>query len=144
MKAPINAPPQGGNPDHADLICVRWDGLQHLAEITHPNGLALAETSDVLALKNEVVAKLSLLQTPERRLFPILVCIDGLSTHPGAVNDYSHAVTYYSKRFASAVARYGKPSTSGSLIAVGAMNEGYRANLFQTRHEAVAHLKKHG
>jgi hypothetical protein len=123
-----------------EVIQVRWDEKLGVALVSHPAGLSLMSREDVQRWSDEVHAKLELIFQQRQGKFPIVICVDGFYIRPAVAELYGRVVTTYSERFASGVARYvNKPNGVGQIITVAAMKEGYRANLFTTRSDAVAH-----
>jgi hypothetical protein len=121
-------------------VDVRWDERLGVALVSHPEGLSLATPEHVELWRQEVFRKLGGLEKERGGRFPIVVCVDGLSIRPSVAELYGKVVSTYSERFASGLARYGnRPNGVGQIITVAAMQQGYRANLFSTRAEAVAH-----
>lgn len=123
-----------------ERVDVRWDGRLGVALVAHPSGLSLATPEHVELWRQEVFQKLAAIEKERGGRFPIVVCVDGLSIRPSVAELYGKVVSTYSERFASGLARYGiRPNGVGQIITVAAMQRGYRANLFSTKGEAVAH-----
>lgn len=123
-----------------ERVEVRWDSRLGVAHVSHPSGLTLSAPEHVELWRQEVFQKLAALERQRGGRFPIVVCVDGLSIRPSVAALYGKVVTSYSERFASGLARYGNRSNGvGQIIAVAAMQQGYRANLFSSQAEAVAH-----
>ncbi len=124
----------------SEVISVRWDHKLGVAMVSHPWGLTLGTAEDVERWRDEVFQKLGSLERERGGKFPIVVFVDGLTIRPSVAELYGRVVTSYAERFASGLARYSnRPNGVGQIITVAAMKEGYRANLFTTRGEAVAH-----
>ncbi len=133
-RAPV-APREGD-----ELIQVRWDGKVGVALISHPWGLSLSTPEEVERWREELYRKLELIAKERTGRFPIVVCIDGLVIRPTVAELYGRIVSSYMERFASGLARYVyKPNGVGQIITVAALKEGYRANLFTSRGDAIAH-----
>lgn len=123
-----------------EVIQVRWEEKLGVALVSHPAGLSLTNPEEVQRWSDEVHAKLEAIYQERQGKFPIVVCVDGFYIRPAVADLYGRVVTTYSDRFASGLARYvHKPNGVGQVITVAAMKEGYRANLFSTRADAIAH-----
>ncbi len=121
-------------------LIVRWDEALGVAMVSHPAGLTLGTPQEVEQWRAEVFAKLGLIEKERGGRFPIVVFVDGLTIRPSVALDYGRVVQSYVARFASGLARYtNRPNGVGQIITVAAMTMGYRASLFTTRDEAVAH-----
>jgi hypothetical protein len=139
MVAPL--PPSLPSFAQTRLIDVRWDPVERVAEVTHPRPLELKRLTDVLMWRDEVQSQLSRVMEHAGGRFAVLVCIDNLSIQPRVAEEYSQTVALYVRRFATTVARYGRPNAVAQLIAIKAQTGGYRANLFPTRAEALEYLR---
>ena len=123
-----------------ELLQVHWDETAGVAFVSHPQGLILETAEEVERWSLEVFAKLGALETLRGGRFPIVVSLDGVTIRPQVAAQYGSVVRNYAERFASGVARYShRPNGVGQIIAVAAMKEGFRANLFTSRTDAVAH-----
>lgn len=123
-----------------EVIQVRWEEKVGVALISHPAGLSLTNPEEVQRWSDELHAKLELIFEQRQGKFPIVVSVDGFYIRPAVAALYGRVVATYSGRFASGLARYvHKPNGVGQIITVAAMKEGYRANLFTTRSDAIAH-----
>jgi hypothetical protein len=132
----VLATPRAG----VEVIQVRWDDKLGVALISHPAGLSLTNSEEVQRWSEELHAKLEIIFQQRQAKFPIVVSVDGFYIRPAVAELYGRVVSTYSERFASGVARYlHKPNGVGQIITVAAMKEGYRANLFTTRSDAIAH-----
>ncbi|HKO95019.1 MAG TPA: hypothetical protein VJU61_27885, partial [Polyangiaceae bacterium] len=88
----------------------------------------------------EVFDKLSALEVERGGRFPIVVSLDGVTIRPHVAAQYGSVVRQYTERFASGLARYShRPNGVGQIVTVAAMKEGFRANLFTSRSDAVTH-----
>lgn len=126
--------------DGVDVIQVRWEEKLGVALISHPSGLSLTTAEEVERWRDELYQKLGVILEQRKGKFPIVVSVDGLYIRPGVAELYGRVVSSYSERFASGLARYvHKPNGVGQIITVAAMKEGYRANLFMSRAEAISH-----
>jgi hypothetical protein len=126
--------------DGDDLIQVRWDERMGVALISHPWGLSLSTAEEVERWRLELYGKLEPIAQARQGRFPIVVSIDGLLIRPTVAELYGRIVSTYMERFASGLARYVyKPNGVGQIITVAALKEGYRANLFTSRGDAIAH-----
>jgi hypothetical protein len=100
----------------------------------------LGTPADVESWRAELFTKLAIIERERGGRFPIVVCVDGFTIRPSIAEEYGKIARAYSKRFASGLARYShKPNGVGQMITAVAMSEGFRANLFTSRSEAVAH-----
>lgn len=137
-------PPELGSPagpaaQKAELLAVRWEAALGVALVSHPQGLVLATSEEVSRWRVEVFEKLGALERQRGGRFPIVVCVDNLTIRPGCAEEYGKVVRAYAGRFATGLARYTqRPNGVGQMITVAAMKEGFRANIFSTRREAVA------
>jgi hypothetical protein len=123
-----------------ELILVRWDEKLNVAFISHPWGLSLTTPDEVERWREELYLKLGVIAKERGGRFPIVVSVDGLMIRPAVAEQYGRVVVTYGERFASGLARYGhKPNGVGQIITVAAMKEGYRANLFTSKSDAIAH-----
>jgi hypothetical protein len=119
---------------------VRWDTAVGVAFISHPWGLVLGTPAEVESWRIELFTKLAAIERERRSRFPIVVCVDGLTIRPSIAEGYGKIARTYSERFATGLARYShKPNGVGQMITAVAMNGGFRANLFKSRSDAVAH-----
>jgi hypothetical protein len=137
-----NFPPESRprSREGAEVIAVTWDEKLGVALISHPWGLSLTTPEEVECWRDELYAKLGVLAKERGGRFPIVVAVDGLMIRPGVAELYGRVVSTYAERFASGLARYvHKPNGVGQIITVAAMKEGYRANLFTSRTDAIAH-----
>jgi hypothetical protein len=131
-------PPVASESGRLDVL---WDGSLGVALVSHPTGLVLGSPEEVERWGEELFSKLAVIETERGGRFPIVVCVDGLNIRPQVADDYGRVARRYAERFASGLARYSRrPNGVGQIITVAAMKEGYRANLFTTRSEAVAHV----
>jgi hypothetical protein len=123
-----------------EVIQVRWEDKLGVALISHPAGLSLTNSDQVQRWSEELHAKLEIIFQQRQAKFPIVVNAEGFYIRPAVAELYGRVVSTYSERFASGLARYlHKPNGVGQIITVAAMKEGYRANLFTTRSDAIAH-----
>jgi hypothetical protein len=124
----------------SDVILVRWDEKLGVALISHPAGLALGTIEEVELWREELFRKLALIEKARGGRFPIVVSVDGLTIRPSVAEPYGRVVSTYTERFASGLARFvNRPNGVGQIITVAAMKGGYRANLFTSRGDAIAH-----
>lgn len=123
------------------VLDVRWEEGPGVAHVAHPGGLTLATSEDVARWAEQLFEKLAQIEAQRGGRFPIVVCVDGLVIRPSAADAYGDVARRYRERFATNVARYSrKPNGVGQIIAAIAMRQGYRANLFTSKSEAVAHV----
>jgi len=123
-----------------EVLSVRWDDKLGVALVFHPGGLSLSTPEEVERWRDEVFSKLGAIEKARGGRFPIVVCVDAVSIRPTVAEQYGRVVRAYSERFASGLARYvHKPNGVGQIITVAAMKEGFRANLFTSRGDAIAH-----
>jgi hypothetical protein len=123
-----------------ELLQVQWDDAAGVAFVSHPQGLLLETTEEVGHWRDEVYAKLEAIEQARGGRFPIVVSLDGVTIRPSVAAEYGSVVRGYAERFASGLARYTRrPNGVGQIVAVAAMKEGFRANLFTSRSEAIAH-----
>lgn len=129
------------SPRHGvEVLNVHRDEAAGVVFISHPQGLLLETAEEVEQWGAEVFAKLGVIETECRGRFPIVVSLDGVTIRPHVAAQYGSVVRSYAERFASGLARYSRrPNGVGQIVAVAAMKEGFRANLFTSRSEAVAH-----
>lgn len=119
---------------------MRWDEKFGVAFVSHPWGLSLTTPEEIERWREELHLKLDVIFKERGGRFPIVVSVDGLMIRPAVAELYGRVVSTYSERFASGLARYvHKPNGVGQIITVAAMKEGYRANLFTSRSDAIAH-----
>jgi hypothetical protein len=122
------------------MLQVTWDDAAGVAFVQHPQGLVLETLEEVGAWRDEVYAKLEQIEKARGGRFPIVVCLDGVTIRPHVVAEYGTVVRGYAERFASGLARYSRrPNGVGQMVTVAALKEGFRANLFTSRSEAIAH-----
>jgi hypothetical protein len=119
---------------------IEWDADRGVATITHRH-LVLDCKATVVRWRSELFAKLDELLAQRHGKFPIIVCIDNFMIRPRVADDYGRVVREMIDRYATGVARYGEPSTVKQIIAVEAMKEGFRANLFESFDQAYRHLR---
>jgi hypothetical protein len=133
---------QGQTPTEGEqLLAVVWDEALGVAHVSHPCGLTLSSTEDVERWRAELFAKLTMIETQRGARFPIVVCVDGMTIRPSVAEEYGRVARSYGQRFATGIARYSRrPNGVGQIITVAAMKGGYRANLFGTKSDAVAHV----
>lgn len=120
---------------------VEWDADRGVAAITHRH-LVLDCKPTVVRWRSELFAKLDELLAQRQGKFPIIVCIDNFMIRTRVADDYGRVVREMIDRYATGVARYGEPSTVKQIIAVEAMKEGFRANLFESFDQAYRHLRE--
>ncbi|MET0413566.1 MAG: hypothetical protein ABW217_19820 [Polyangiaceae bacterium] len=118
---------------------VQWDQEHGVARISHTR-LVLDSKPVVQAWRERLFSKLEALRSKLGSKFPIVVCIDNFMIRPKVADAYGRVVREMIERYATGVARYGEPSTVKQIIAVEAMKEGFRANLFETFEQAVGYL----
>lgn len=123
----------------SEVLFARWDAGLGVALVSHPWGLVLGTHEEVGKWRAEVFEKLAVIEKQQGGRFPIVVCVDGVTIRPSVAEEYGKVVRSYSERFATRIARYSqKPNGVGQMITVAAMKEGFRANLFTSKSEAVA------
>ena len=123
-----------------ELLQVEWDETAGVAFISHPQGLLLETADEVEHWSQEVFAKLSAIEVARGGRFPVVVSLDGVTIRPQVAAQYGSVARNYGERFASGLARYShRPNGVGQIVTVAAMKEGFRANLFTSRSDAVAH-----
>jgi hypothetical protein len=123
-----------------EALEVRWDETAGVVFVSHPQGLLLETLEEVEQWGVEVFAKLGVIEAERGGRFPIVVSLDGVTIRPNVATEYGSIVRKYTERFASGLARYTRrPNGVGQIVAVTAMKEGFRANLFTSRSDAVAH-----
>lgn len=123
-----------------ELLQVQWDDAAGVAFVSHPQGLLLETSEEVEHWRDEVFAKLGIIEQERGGRFPIVVSLDGVTIRPSIADLYGVVVRSYAERFASGLARYSRrPNGVGQVVAVTAMKEGFKANLFSSRSEAIAH-----
>lgn len=118
---------------------VQWDPEHGVARVSHTR-LVLDSKAVVQAWRERLFSKLDAIRTKQGAKFPIVVCIDNFMIRPKVADAYGRVVREMIERYATGVARYGEPSTVKQIIAVEAMKEGFRANLFETFEQAVAYF----
>src|SRR5690606_18286055 len=119
---------------------VRWDEKLGVALASHRSGLSPTSAEEIERWRAELYEELGAVLKQRNGKFPIVVSVDGLYIRPGVAELYGRVVSSYSERFASGLGRYvHKPNGVGQIITVAAMKEGYRANLFMSRAEAISH-----
>jgi hypothetical protein len=124
----------------SEALSVRWEEKIGVALVSHPWGLTLGTPEDVERWRDEVFQKLGSIEKERGGKFPIVVCVDGVTIRPTVAEAYGRVVSSYAERFALGLARYvHRPNGVGQIITVAAMKEGYRANLFTSRGDAIAH-----
>jgi hypothetical protein len=122
------------------VLQAEWDESAGVAFVSHPTGLTLETLDAVAAWRDEVFSKLAVIERQRGGRFPIVVSVDGLTIRPTVAAEYGRVVREYTERFASGLARYSRrPNGVGQIIAVAAMKEGFRANLFSSRSDAIQH-----
>jgi hypothetical protein len=122
------------------MLQVNWDDAAGVAFVSHPQGLLLETLEEVSLWRDEVYAKLEAIEKARGGRFPIVVCLDSVTIRPNVVAEYGTVVRSYAERFATGLARYSRrPNGVGQMVAVAAMKEGFKANLFTSRSEAIAH-----
>ncbi len=123
-----------------ELLQVQWDDAAGVAFVSHPQGLLLETPEEVERWRDEVFSKLAEVEQQCGGRFPIVVSLDGVTIRPNVAELYGGVVKTYAERFASGIARYTRrPNGVGQVVAVTAMKEGFKANLFTSRSEAIAH-----
>jgi hypothetical protein len=126
--------------DGVERLEIQWDAGHGVVFVSHPQGLTLETNDDVQRWRDEVYAKFEELEREVGGPFPVVVCVDGLNIRPSVAAEYGRVVREYADRFVSGLARYSRrPNGVGQIITVAAMKEGFRANLFMSRAEAIAH-----
>lgn len=125
----------------SEVLLARWDAALGVALISHPWGLVLGTREELGQWRTELFEKLALIEQQRGGRFPIVVCVDGFTIRPSAAEEYGKIVRSYADRFATAIAHYSqRPNGVGQMITVAAMKEGFRANMFTNRSEAVAQV----
>ena len=123
-----------------ELLEVYWDETAGVAFISHPQGLILETPDEVEHWSQEAFSKLSALEAARGGRFPIVISLDGVTIRPQVAAQYGSVARKHGERFASGLARYShRPNGVGQIVTVAAMKEGFRANLFTSRSDAVAH-----
>jgi hypothetical protein len=118
---------------------VQWDPERNVARVSHTR-LILDSKAVVQAWREQLFAKLDAIRAQQGARFPIVVCIDNFMIRPKVADAYGRVVREMIDRYATGVARYGEPSTVKQIIAVEAMKEGFRANLFETFEQALGYF----
>lgn len=118
---------------------VQWDAEHGVARVSHTR-LVLDSKAVVQAWRERLFSKLEAIRSKLGSKFPIVVCIDNFMIRPKVADAYGRVVREMIERYATGVARYGEPSTVKQIIAVEAMKEGFRANLFENLEQAVAYF----
>lgn len=118
---------------------VQWDPERGVARVSHTR-LILDSKVVVQAWRERLFSKLDAIRSKQGTKFPIVVCIDNFTIRPKVADAYGGVVREMIERYATGVARHGEPSTVKQIIAVEAMKEGFRANLFETFEQALAYL----
>jgi hypothetical protein len=118
---------------------VQWDPEHGVARVSHAR-LVLDSKAVVQAWRERLFSKLDAIRTKQGAKFPIIVCIDNFMIRPRVADAYGRVVREMIERYATGVARYGEPSTVKQIIAVEAMKEGFRANLFENFEQAVGYF----
>jgi hypothetical protein len=123
-----------------ELLQVHWDEAAGVAFVSHPRGLLLETPEEIEHWRAEVFVKLAAIEEQRGGRFPIVVSLDGVTIRPSVAEQYGSVVKTYVERFASGLARYTRrPNGVGQVITVAAMKEGFKANLFTSRSDAIAH-----
>jgi len=123
-----------------ELLQVHWDDAAGVAFVSHPRGLLLETPEEVEHWRQEVFSKLAGVERQRGGRFPIVVSLDGVTIRPNVAELYGSVVKSYVERFATGLARYmRRPNGVGQVVSVAAMKEGFRASLFTSRSEAIAH-----
>lgn len=123
----------------SEVLVARWEPALGVAVVTHPWGLALGTREEIARWRAELFEKLALIEQQRGGRFPIVVCVDGVTIRPSVADEYGKVVLSYAERFATSIARYSqRPNGVGQMITVAAMKEGFRANMFTSKSEAVA------
>jgi hypothetical protein len=123
-----------------ELLQVVWDEAAGVTFVTHPQGLLLETAEEIEHWRQEVFTKLAAVEQQRGGRFPIVISLDGVTIRPSVAELYGGVVKNYVERFASGLARYTRrPNGVGQVVTVTAMKEGFKANLFTSRSEAIAH-----
>jgi hypothetical protein len=118
---------------------VHWDQEHGVVRVSYTH-LVLDSKSVVHAWRERLFSELDALRVRLGSKLPIVVCIDNFMIRPKVADAYGRVVREMIERYATGVARYGGPSTVKQIIAVEAMKEGFRANLFETSEQAIAYV----
>jgi hypothetical protein len=119
---------------------VHWDDAAGVAFVSHPQGLLLETPQDIDHWREELFSKLANVEQQQGGRFPIVISLDGVTIRPSMAELYGTVVKAYVERFASGLARYTRrPTGVGQVVSVAAMKLGFKANLFTSRSEAIAH-----
>lgn len=123
-----------------ELLQVHWDDAAGVAFVSHPQGLLLETSEEIEHWRAEAFSKLAAIEQQRGGRFPIVVSLDGVTIRPAMAELYGAVVKNYGERFASGLARYTRrPNGVGQVVTVAAMKVGFKANLFTSRSEAIAH-----
>jgi len=123
-----------------ELLQVHWDEAAGVVFVSHPQGLLLETQEEIEHWRDEVFSKFAVIEQQRGGRFPIVVSLDGVTIRPSVADLYGSVVRTYIERFASGLARYTRrPNGVGQVITVAAMKGGFKANLFTSRSDAIAH-----
>lgn len=119
-------------------ITVQWDATVGVATIFHDQ-VRLAAPADVMQWDAQLSRQLaSTMSRNGGKKFPILVCMDEITIAPAVADEYGRVAKRVITNYASRLARYGEPTLVRQIVAVEGMKKNFRANLFETRREALA------
>ncbi len=117
-----------------------WQADEQLTEI-FLDDVRLDDIGAIESWKSDVFRKLDALLARHGR-FPLLICVDGFSMNPELSENYGEFAKHVVTRYASRIARYGRPNLVRVLIATEAAKRHQSPNLFNSRDDAVSYLKQ--
>ena len=124
---------------------VDWDDKNNVAVVQYQDTV-VADAVSFEAWRDELLAKLKRLFEHRARVkFPLVVCVDNFQMDWEWSDRYAEEVAVpASTKYTTAIARYGTNVATRVMIATEAMRNAYHANLFESKAEAVAFVKKAG
>ncbi len=120
-------------------VHVEWSESEQVATIFHED-VAIRTLEDIAEWKRQLFPVLEQLAVRIGRKPRVLVCIDGFSLAPEVASAYGEGAKHVGQVLSAGLARYGLPARVRPLIALEAVKQGYKPNLFASREEARQHV----
>ena len=120
-------------------VKVSWDNTLGIAFVTHV-ALNIASAEDVDAWLAELIPQFEAIRSRVGGKFPVVVSFAETTIGVSVAKLYGDIVKERLTEYASVTGRWGPPAMVRQIVAAEALRSGFRANLFNSREEAIRYV----
>jgi hypothetical protein len=122
------------------VVRVTWEPVRGYAWIRYLEHIEVVDNQTLARWEAALRAQLDPILVGRGDKFPCVISIDNMSVRPVVADDYGEMAKRLVANYASRHARYGRPSTVRTIVAVEALKNGVPANLFESLEDAVVYV----